>query len=102
MYKKDALESLSEEQIRELALFAKNLLDSTGIASTLTELNQCVTDIIGDCIGSGGEEYNRRAYLLSLFLESYLKIIERTYETGKTLTQLMGVEFDRDFYGTDK
>lgn len=96
MYNEKIIESLSEEQIRELAMFAKSLLDDTGLTSTITQLNDIISGIVAT------RDDMDQCLLLTMIQKAYLNLNERAAGEGKTLYGLTGVKFDNDFYGMDK
>ena len=97
MNKNKALMNVTEQQRDELALFAKELLESTGVASVGNQLNDCVEALV---MGSRDEsETLMRSHLLLLIQSAYLRLTERATTEHKSIYGLTGVRFDNDFYG---
>lgn len=100
MNRDNALKNVTEQQRDELALFAKELLESTGVASVGNQLNDCVEALVMD--SRDESETLMRSHLLLQIQSAYLKLSERATGQHKSIYGLTGVRFDNDFYGLNE
>ena len=96
------LEGLTDEQIKRLASFGKNVLEVQGVSNAISFVGELLKTIGSDIDYGGGEK--DKGWVLMCMAE-YLGILADIEKAlgcnNKTLFEYMGVEYEEGVYGRE-
>lgn len=97
------LKGLTDEQIKRLALFGKEVLEIQGVSNAISLVSELLKRVGSDLEYGGckGEETGWVIMALAEYLNSLSSIEKELGSRKQTLYEYMGIEFEEGFYLRD-